>query len=83
MIIEAGIFGCVQNEKKEVSLGIGWLVNKSLSSSFDYWKDKQFEKEYLGSEKYDKRKYDDNDDMIMMMKILKNMENKNINEEKY
>ena len=27
MKFEAGIFGCDQNEKKEVSLGIGWLVS--------------------------------------------------------
>ena len=27
MKFEAGIFGCDQNEKKEVSLAIGWLVS--------------------------------------------------------
>ena len=62
MIIEAGIFGCIQNEKKEVSLGIGWLVKPSTSSK-DYYKTDeqflQFRREYLGSERYHKRKDDD------------------------
>ena len=29
MKFEAGIFGCTLNEKKEISLGIGWLVSPS------------------------------------------------------
>lgn len=29
MKFEAGIFGCALNEKKEISLGIGWLVSPS------------------------------------------------------
>ena len=31
MKFEAGIFGCKQNEKKEISLAIGWLVSPSDS----------------------------------------------------
>ena len=57
MIIEAGIFGCIQNEKKEVSLGIGWLVKPSTSSKEYYKTDEQFlqfRREYLGSERYHK-----------------------------
>ena len=46
MKFEAGIFGCEQNDKKEVSLGIGWLA--SPSSAFKKgMKDTQFKNEVL------------------------------------
>ena len=41
MKFEAGIFGCEQNEKKEVSLSIGWLVSPFSSNEKGYI-DKQF-----------------------------------------
>ena len=44
MKFEAGIFGCEQNDKKEVSLGIGWLVSP-LSTSKKGMKDMQFKNE--------------------------------------
>ena len=44
MKFEAGIFGCEQNDKKEVSLGIGWLVSP-LSTSKKGKKDMQFKNE--------------------------------------
>ena len=43
MKFEAGIFGCNQNEKKEVSLAIGWLVSPSNSPDKGK-KDVQFER---------------------------------------
>ena len=46
---EAGIFGCALNEKKEISLGIGWLVSPSNSpkkgkedEQFDSLKEKYY-----------------------------------------
>jgi len=39
---EAGIFGCALNEKKEISLGIGWLVSPSNSPEKGK-EDEQFE----------------------------------------
>ena len=48
MKFEAGIFGCGQNEKKEVSLGIGWLVSPSAEPKDNYFYDNQFENEDLG-----------------------------------
>ena len=46
MKFEAGFFGCEQNEKKEVSLAIGWLVSPSDSVKKGQ-KDDQFENEYI------------------------------------
>ena len=47
MKFEAGFFGCEQNEKKEVSLALGWLVSPSYSEKKGK-KDAQFKNEYLG-----------------------------------
>ena len=65
MKFEAGIFGCSMNEKKEISLGIGWLVSPSYlpkKGKIDY----QFInlKEEYTSEKSssDNDDNDDNDD---------------------
>ena len=58
MKFEAGIFGCNQNEKKEVSLAIGWLVSPSNSPDKGK-KDIQFERgEEINSDNDD----DDDDD---------------------
>ena len=46
MKFEAGFFGCEQNEKKEVSLAIGWLVSPSNSVKKGQ-KDDQFKNEYI------------------------------------
>jgi len=46
MKFEAGIFGCEQNEKKEMSLGIGWLVSPSNTSEKGK-NDIQFENEHV------------------------------------
>ena len=48
MKFETGIFGCVQNEKKEISLGIGWLVKPSTSNK-ECSSDRQFVRDYLGT----------------------------------
>jgi len=42
MKFEAGIFGCALNEKKEISLRIGWLVSPSISPEKGK-EDEQFE----------------------------------------
>ena len=60
MKFEAGIFGCDQNEKKEVSISIGWLVSPSSSDEDEDekgWRDSQFINEELGL-----TDDDDNDD---------------------
>ena len=42
MKFEAGIFGCALNEKKEISLGIGWLVSPLNSPKKGMEEDEQF-----------------------------------------
>ena len=43
MKFEAGIFGCALNEKKEISLGIGWLVSPLNSPKKGMEEDEQFD----------------------------------------
>ena len=52
MKFEAGIFGCTLNEKKEISLRIGWLVSPSnlpkkgkIDKQFNNLKDKYISEE--------------------------------------
>ena len=63
MKFETGIFGCVQNEKKEISLEIGWLVKPS-TSNMECSSDRQFKRDYLGTCSDDDSKGDIGDDEL-------------------